>query len=225
MPAGSLLPVTIIDGKLYFLFGKENPMEDSSKGFSDFGGGAEDKSLYETALREAAEELTGFFGTSEDLRKLVKNNGGKYIIRHNAGTDKEYRVHIFYLEYDPHLVEHFNRNHRYLWERMDKKMLNESRLFEKIEIRWVCEDDLLKHPEMYRHFYVDIVKRIIGEKELIRNFIKICASANKPELCSNCARSITRNNKRGSRSHTRTISRKRTKRSAATAKKRQRGGQ
>jgi len=39
MVAGSILPVAYYKNKLYFLFGKENPMEDSSKGFSDFGGG------------------------------------------------------------------------------------------------------------------------------------------------------------------------------------------
>lgn len=38
MVAGSILPVTIHNGKLYFLFGKESPMEDSAKGWSDFGG-------------------------------------------------------------------------------------------------------------------------------------------------------------------------------------------
>ena len=41
MVAGSILPITIYKNKLYFLFGKENSMEDSSKGWSDFGGGCE----------------------------------------------------------------------------------------------------------------------------------------------------------------------------------------
>ena len=40
MGAG-ILPTTIHNNKLYFLFGKENPLEDSSKGWSDFGGGIE----------------------------------------------------------------------------------------------------------------------------------------------------------------------------------------
>ena len=33
MTAGSVLPVTIHKGQLLFLFGKENDMEDSAKGF------------------------------------------------------------------------------------------------------------------------------------------------------------------------------------------------
>ena len=38
MVAGSILPIALNEkGELCFLFGKENPMEDSAKGFSDFG--------------------------------------------------------------------------------------------------------------------------------------------------------------------------------------------
>lgn len=171
MPAASLLPTTIHKGKLYFLMGKENPMEDSAKGFSDFGGGKEDRSFYETALREAAEELTGFLGAPKKLGAFVRKNGGTYSFRYQPNTDKEYRMHLFYLDYDPHLVEHFNNNHRYLWERMDKKMLNDSKLFEKIEIRWICETELMKHKSIYRPFFVDILKQMMGELEPIRAFI------------------------------------------------------
>ena len=36
MVAGSILPIALNEkGELCFLFGKENPMEDSAKGFSD----------------------------------------------------------------------------------------------------------------------------------------------------------------------------------------------
>jgi 8-oxo-dGTP pyrophosphatase MutT (NUDIX family) len=56
MVAGSILPVTIHKNKLYFLFGKENPLEDSAKGWSDFGGGVEaGETPYQTALREGGE--------------------------------------------------------------------------------------------------------------------------------------------------------------------------
>jgi hypothetical protein len=193
MPAASILPVTIHKNKLYFLFGKENPMENSSKGFSDFGGGKEDKTFYDTALREAAEELTGFLGTPKQLKTLIKKQGGTYIIRHQPDTDKEYRVHIFFMEYDPYMIGHFNNNHQYLWDRMDKKMLNESRLFEKIEIRWFCEDELLSSKKHYRHFYFDIVKQIVEEKEKIRKFIKTRMASRKTR-CLRCS-TKTRKNK------------------------------
>lgn len=96
MVAGSILPIAIHKGKLFFLFGKENSMEDSSKGFSDFGGGCENKEKpFETALREGGEELTGFLGDGTDVRKLIKKNGGIYEIIHN-----DYHVHMFRIDYD-----------------------------------------------------------------------------------------------------------------------------
>ena len=73
MTGSSVLPVSLHEGKLYFLFGKENDKEDSAKGFSDFGGGIEKgESKMETAIREGAEEITGFLGNPEQLKKLIK---------------------------------------------------------------------------------------------------------------------------------------------------------
>jgi len=69
MVAGSILPVTIHNNKLYFLFGKENPMEDSAKGWSDFGGGVENgETPFSTAMREGGEELTGFLGDGKNVK-------------------------------------------------------------------------------------------------------------------------------------------------------------
>ncbi len=179
MPAGSLLPVSIRNNKLYFLFGKENPLEDSSHGFSDFGGGKEaGESLFETALREGSEELTGFFGSERQLRSRIRQRGGTYPIRY-MGERGEYRVHIFVSDYDEELVQHFNDNHRFLWERMDKNMLNESRLFEKIELKWVCETELKSFMPHYRVFYREIVKEIIKHLTQIRNFVKKNTKSNK----------------------------------------------
>ncbi len=61
MVAGSILPISFnTKGELCFLFGKENPMEDSAKGFSDFGGRLENNETpFQGALREGSEELTG----------------------------------------------------------------------------------------------------------------------------------------------------------------------
>ena len=184
MPAASLLPVTIHNGKLYFLFGKENPMEDSSKGFSDFGGGKEKESFYNTALREASEELTGFLGNAQQLKKLVRKNGGTYVYRYQPNTEREYRIHVFYLEYDLNLVESFNANHQFLWNKMDKKMLNDSKLFEKIELKWFCETELFRDTSIYRHFYVDILRELCTQKEHIRSFIQKCV---KLRPCSHCS--------------------------------------
>ena len=176
MPAASILPVSIRNGKLYFLFGKENPMEDSAHGFSDFGGAKEaGQSFYETALREASEELTGFLGSKEQLRRRIKRMGGTHVIPYVSDDNgKEYRVHIIYADYDQELVEHFNNNHAFLWNKMDKKMLNDSALFEKIEIRWICESKLRSFYPQMRPFYRKIADMIIQDLPKIRAFIQKC---------------------------------------------------
>jgi hypothetical protein len=168
MVAGSILPIALHKGKLYFLFGKENSMEDSSKGFSDFGGGCENnENPFETALREGGEELTGFLGDGNDVRKLIKQNGGTYKITHN-----DYHVHMFRIEYDENLPKYYNANHKFLWERMNKKVLNDSKLFEKIEIQWFSIEEVKRRKFEFRKFYQEIVERFLGDLEKITQFIK-----------------------------------------------------
>lgn len=168
MVAASILPVTIHKGQLYFLFGKENPMEDSSKGFSDFGGRVDPgETLMKTALREGSEELTGFLGNPIQLAKLIKKNGGTYKMEHN-----DYHIHIFFLEYDENLPRYYNQNHLFLWSRMDKKLLNDTKLFEKIEIDWFSLTDLHRRKKEFRNFYQEIVEKFIVDKENIQKFIE-----------------------------------------------------
>ena len=68
---GGLLPVTIHEGKVLFLLGREH----DEKKWSDFGGGREGReSHFDTALREGCEELNGFFGCKTHLKNTVKRN-------------------------------------------------------------------------------------------------------------------------------------------------------
>jgi len=167
MVAGSILPVTIHNGKLYFLFGKENPYEDSAKGWSDFGGGCENcEKPFETAMREGGEELSGFLGDGKNIRKLIKQQGGVYNIEHN-----NYHVHMFYFPYDENLPKYYNQNHKFLWELMDTKLLHKSKLFEKIEIKWFSETELRTRRSLFRSFYREIVDKFIGDFENIRAFM------------------------------------------------------
>ncbi len=189
MPAGSILPVAIHKGKLYFLFGKENPMEDSSHGFSDFGGGKEaGESFFDAAIREGSEELTGFFGSPAQLKKRIRKNGGYFAMPYHFDDGNEYRVHIIRSDYDEELVEHFNNNHRFLWEHkaINNKILNGSRLFEKIEIRWVCETQLRAFMPKMRSFYKDIANLLIVNLPKIKAFIRRrTASAKSTRRASN----------------------------------------
>jgi len=172
MVAGSILPATIYKNKLYFLFGKENRMEDSAKGFSDFGGGLEgNETPYDTALREGSEELTGFLGNSNQLENRIKKGGGVYKVTHN-----DYHIHIFYMEYDENLPQYYNDNHRFLWDKMNNKVLNDTKLFEKIEIRWFSVSDMKTKTKEFRGFYQEIIKKFISDMENIHKFIKSKAS-------------------------------------------------
>ena len=174
MVAASLLPVCIHNHELYFLFGKENNLEDSAKGWSDFGGRVENnESIYQGALREGAEEMTGFLGNEHDLKKRIRNNGGYHRISHN-----KYHVHLFYLPYEPKLVEYYNYNHKFLWDRMDHKLLNKTVLFEKIELKWYALSDMKKHRLEFRSFYQEIVDKFIENEKKIKQFLHECKREN-----------------------------------------------
>ena len=171
MVAASILPVALCNGELYFLFGKENEMEDSAKGFSDFGGRVEgSESIYQTALREGSEELCGFLGDPTQISQLIKKNGGTCVLKYGE-ENKSYHVHIFFMKYDENLPKYFTNQHRFLWSRMDKTMLNDSKLFEKQEIKWFCEGELKKTMKQFRPFYREIVKMFIADLPNIRKFI------------------------------------------------------
>jgi 8-oxo-dGTP pyrophosphatase MutT (NUDIX family) len=174
MPGSSILPVAIHNNKLYFLFGKENSLEDSAPGFSDFGGGIEKgESAFETAIREGSEELTGFLGTPSQLKRHINKTGGTYAFTHTNTTNsaKQYTVHIINYAYDQILPVYYNNNHRFLWDRMNRKFLKSTKLFEKIEIEWFCEDELRKRMREYRPFYREVVGTLLQKLPEIRAFI------------------------------------------------------
>ena len=165
MVGSSILPIAIRNGNLYFLFGKENPLEDSAKGFSDFGGGNEPgESLYETAVREGAEELTGFLGDGKQLQSLIHKHGKLFKINHKD----QYHVHIFLMDYDDNLPKYYNNNHRFLWRQMNKNVLNDSKLFEKIEIEWFTPKMMRERRDEFRPFYREIVDDILKKESMIQ---------------------------------------------------------
>jgi len=170
MGAG-ILPATIYNGKLYFLFGKEGKHEDSAPGFSDFGGGTDNNESYmETAVREAGEELTGFLGDDRDVLKMLKK--GTYNIDYKTGGHKNYRMHIFHLPYDQWLPHYYNNNQRFLQKHLPEEVFKTTKIFEKAEIRWVCVDQLKKMRPQFRSYFQNIVDTMILERDKIETFIK-----------------------------------------------------
>jgi 8-oxo-dGTP pyrophosphatase MutT (NUDIX family) len=174
MGAG-ILPTTIHNGKLYFLFGKEGKYEDSAPGFSDFGGGTDnDETFLETAVRESGEEFTGFLGNDAEVRKMLRKCG-TYNIDYKTDGHKTYRMHIFPFEYNEWLPYYYNNNQRFLQKRLDAKILKNSKIFEKAEIRWIPIDDLKKMRPQFRSYFQNIIDMMLNQKESIKLFIQKCS--------------------------------------------------
>lgn len=156
MVGGAVLPVAKHNGKLYFLFGKENSMEDSASGYSDFGGGVEKgETALSTAIREGEEETTGFISSSFIRKQLSKKKFPVQI--------ENYTTFLIRMDYDPNLIKYYNDNHSFLWRKLDKKYLNSTKLFEKIQINWFCETELKRKRKQFRGFYQHMVDQIIAQ--------------------------------------------------------------
>ena len=141
---GSILPVTLHNGKIYFLFGKERDI-DENPGWSDFGGGTDKgETFIQTAIREGGEELTGFLGSDNDIRQMLRKYG-TYNIDYNSEGYSTYRCHIFPMEYDEMLPYYYNNNQQFLQKRLDSKIIRDTKIFEKTQIRWFSFDDIKKH--------------------------------------------------------------------------------
>jgi len=166
MGAG-ILPTSIHHGKLYFLFGKENKYADTP-GFSDIGGGQDgNETFLQCAIREGTEELTGFLGSTDELSNLLKRYG-TYNIDFN---DNKYRMHIFPMKYDHALPHYFNNNSQFLQKKLDPKIIKESKIFEKSEIRWICIDDLRKMRSQFRSYFQNTLDIIYDKRNEIYKFI------------------------------------------------------
>ena len=173
MGAG-VLPATIHNDKLMFLFGKERDT-DENPGWSDFGGGSDDSETFiETAAREGSEELTGFLGTASDINKYMSN--GTYNIKYTStlksGKQSFYKEHIFPLSYSSELVRYYNNNQRFIQKHLAPSIINEVKIFEKPEIRWVYASELRAMRPEFRTFYRNIVDKIIKELPAITKFIR-----------------------------------------------------
>jgi len=172
MGAG-VLPMCVINSKIYFLFGKERDI-DENPGWSDFGGGSEPKeSFMETACRECSEELCGFLGNHITINKMLKTNGYMNLFLPNpANKNKGYMVFMTLIDYNPYLIEYFNNHQKFIHQHLDKKIIRDSKLFEKTQIKWFAFDDIIKHKTQFRSFYKKIAKMLIDNRHEIESYVK-----------------------------------------------------
>ena len=162
MGAG-IVPVALINGTLYFLFGKE--VYDGKWG--EFGGGSKlGETKLDTAIREGCEELDGFFGSEYQLKKQVLNN----LILSITELDGKHESYVFKTEYDDKLPYYFNNHHKFIKTQIPEHINNDKNgLFEKSEIRWFTKNDLIKNKKYFRIFYKPIVEYLISEHTYILN--------------------------------------------------------
>ena len=193
---GSILPVTIFNGKVYLLFGKERDI-DENPGWSDFGGGTDKgETFIQTASREGMEEMTGFLGNEGDVKKLL-NKYGTFPIDYKSDGYTTYRAHLFPMEYDPSLPFYYNNNQRLLQKKLDPKVIRDTKIFEKTEIKWFPLDTLKKHRSEFRKFYRNIIDLIIKDKNIIRKFVvKNLKSKMKTKRFNNATSKKTRKNRK-----------------------------
>ena len=186
---GSILPVTIHNNKIYFLFGKERDI-DENPGWSDFGGGTDKgETLFQTAIREGGEEMTGFLGSSADIKKLL-NKYGTYNVDYKSEGYTTYRCHIFPMDYDDKLPFYYNNNQQFLQKRLDQKVIRNTKIFEKTQIKWFSFDEIKKDIKQFRSFYQNIVHLILGNKSAIEGFVN--KSFKKTNIKRRFKRSINR---------------------------------
>ena len=169
---GSILPITLYKGKIYFLFGKERDI-DENPGWSDFGGGTDKgETFINTAIREGQEELTGFLGTANDIKKML-NKYGTYNIDFKSEGYDTYRCHIFPMEYDELLPYYYNNNQQFLQQKLDPNIIKDSKIFEKTQIKWFSFDEIKKNRSKFRSFYKNVIDLILGNRLEIVKFVRI----------------------------------------------------
>ena len=194
MVGSSVLPACFHKGKLYFLFGKENSLADTP-GWSDFGGGVEKgETIYSTAMREGGEELTGFLGNIEQLIK--KNGGGVYKMQCDSNSKSSYHLHLFHLDYSDELVNLYNNNHKFLWKRMNQRYLTNTKLFEKIEIKWFSMEEMKQRKNEFRSFYKNVIDIIIEQEANIKRFLQKVKRSGKAKSHHAYSRKVMRKSRR-----------------------------
>lgn len=162
MGAG-ILPVTISNGILLFLMGKER----GNGLWADFGGSTDyGEQPIQTAIREGGEELNGILGLDNDLYKKVTESMISPV------EFNKYTSFLFSLDYDKKLVQTFKNNNEfaeiYLHDLINKK---HNGLFEKSEIKWFTVNEMKNNIKLFRPHYIPIINTIIYHEQIIRNSV------------------------------------------------------
>ena len=152
MGAG-VLPVALVQGKLYFLFGEEF---DEHK-WIDFGGGSKPgESLLQNAVREGCEELNGFFGSANEFKQLIKTH---LLMKLALET---YTTFLVQVPYDPNLPFYFNNHHKFIKTHLPH-LVGKNGLFEKRQIKWMTLAEIEQKRLQFRHYYRPMLDQLAAQ--------------------------------------------------------------
>lgn len=162
MGAG-ILPVTMSNGILLFLMGKER----SNNLWCDFGGSTEPgEQPIQTAIREGGEELNGILGLDNDLYKNV----AKSMI--SPVEYNKYTSFLFNVDYDHNLINTFKNNNNFAEIYLNNFIVEKNNgLFEKSEIKWFTINELKYNINKFRPHYIPIVNTIIYHESIIKHYV------------------------------------------------------
>jgi len=76
------------------------------------------------------------------------------------------------MEYDDKLPFYYNNNQQFLQQKLDPKIIRDTKIFEKTQIKWFSFDDIQKQHNEFRSFYQNIVVKIIQHKSGIESFVR-----------------------------------------------------
>jgi hypothetical protein len=158
--SASITAVCNHKGKRFILVGRESAGHDQKgNNWDTFGGGREvaDKSPKDTAIREFDEETMGVFGSVEFIRKNL-------LPVHVRIKDTKHYIYLLELDYDPVIVETYNRMLKRMQGCFSKKNIKKGAgevsllyipscavgLFEKTMIAWYPVDNILATSGMLR---------------------------------------------------------------------------
>jgi hypothetical protein len=167
MGAG-VLPVAIYQGQLFFLFGEEF---DEHK-WIDFGGGSKPgETIMQNAIREACEELNGFFGSCNEIKQLIKNNLILKLNLTNEDNQKSYTTFLVQVAYDPNLPFYFNNHHKFIKAHLPH-LVGKNGLFEKRQIQWMTYKDMEIKRMQFRHYYRPMLDELKEHEAILLKAIK-----------------------------------------------------
>lgn len=161
---GGIIPVRIVNGELFFLFGRER----FDDGWSDFGGAHEEgEETIDTAIREGYEELSGLLGNMEEMATEVRQNLVDTI------DNKTYVIYVYApcAKRHPSLDElpvFFQRNYDFVNQTTPKLITDHNGLYEKTTVRWFSAEEAATERESFRRFYRHMLDSVLRREMHIR---------------------------------------------------------